>query len=56
MTAARLRGLRCAGLLGCMAGGSRDGPALTDRLGIRYGATVVAPLHAHPVVLAAWRF
>lgn len=28
---------------------------LTDRLGIRYGATAVVPLHVHAVVLAAWR-
>lgn len=29
---------------------------LTDRLGIRYGATAVVPLHVHPVVLVAWQF
>ena len=30
--------------------------ALTDRLSIRGGLTLVVPVHLHPVVLAAWRF
>ena len=44
----------CCGfhLLGLEALGSR---ALTDRLSIRFGASLVVPLHVHPLVLLAWR-
>ena len=28
---------------------------LTDRLSIRFGASLVVPLHVHPTVLLAWR-
>lgn len=30
--------------------------ALTDRLSVRGGVTVVVPVHLHSVVLVAWRF
>ena len=30
--------------------------ALTERLSIRFGASVVIPLHIHPTVLLAWGF
>ena len=30
--------------------------ALTDRLCVRGGVTLVVPVHLHPVVLVAWRF
>lgn len=39
--------------LGLEALGSR---ALTERLSIRFGASVVIPLHIHPTVLLAWGF
>ena len=40
-------------LLGLEALGSR---ALTKRLSVRFGASVVIPLHIHPTVLLAWGF